>query len=40
MNFELKQMGVAGIDSWGSLPLEPYRLHAGEMEFRFVIRPL
>ena len=40
VNFELKQMGVAGIDSWGSLPLEPYRLHAGEMEFRFVIRPL
>ena len=33
-------MGVAGIDSWHHLPLEPYRIHAGERTFRFVIRPV
>ena len=40
VNVDLVQMGVAGIDSWHHLPLEPYRIHAGERTFRFVIRPV
>ena len=40
VNFELKQMGVGGINSWGTWPLEAYRVNAEEMEFNFVIRPL
>ena len=40
VNFELKQMGVGGINSWGTWPLEDYRVNAEEMEFNFVIRPL
>lgn len=40
VNFELKQMGVGGIDTWGALPLEQYRVHPAEMEFNFVVRPL
>lgn len=40
VNFELMQMGVGGINSWGTLPLEPYRIHAAEREFHFVIRPV
>ena len=34
------QMGVGGINSWGQLPLEKYRIPAGEREFRFVLRPV
>ena len=31
------QMGVGGIDSWGSLPLEKYRLPYGDYQYRFKI---
>ncbi len=34
------QMGVGCINSWRALPLEPYRIHAEEREFRFVLRPV
>ncbi len=34
------QMGVGGITSWGTLPLERYRLPACEREFRFILRPI
>lgn len=34
------QMGVGGINSWGQLPLEKYRIHAAEREFRFMLRPV
>ena len=34
------QMGVGGINTWGRLPLEKYRLPAREREFRFVLRPV
>jgi beta-galactosidase len=34
------QMGVAGIDSWGSLPLPPYRVTYGDHEFSFIIQPV
>ena len=40
VNFDLVQMGLGGINSWGALPLEKYRIHAGEREFHFVIRPI
>lgn len=33
------QCGVAGIDSWYSIPLEQYRVKAGNMEFQFMISP-
>jgi beta-galactosidase len=38
VNFDLKQMGVGGINSWGTLPLEPYRVPFGEYDFTFAIR--
>ena len=34
------QMGVGGVDSWGRLPLEQYRIKARPMEFRFVLSPV
>jgi beta-galactosidase len=33
------QMGVACVNSWGALPLEPYRLHYGDYEFTFLMKP-
>jgi len=39
-NFEKAQMGLGGIDSWGALPLEKYRLKAEPREFVFVLRPV
>ncbi len=40
VNFDLKEMGVGGIDSWGQSPLDQYMVHPAEYEFRFVLRPL
>lgn len=40
VHFDLAQQGVAGIDTWGSKPLEKYRLHAVPRTFRFRLRPL
>lgn len=40
INFDLKQMGLAGVDSWGTLPLSKYRIPFGEYEFNFAIRIL
>ena len=40
VNFDLVQMGVGGINSWGELPLEEYRLHAQPREFEFILRPV
>lgn len=40
VNFDLKQMGVGGINSWGTIPLDQYLIPATEREFRFVIRPV
>lgn len=38
VNFDLRQMGVGGIDSWGALPLDPYMLPYGEYTFEFILR--
>lgn len=40
VNFDLVQRGLAGINSWGAQPLEPYKLPAAEREFSFVLRPV
>ena len=40
VNFDLMQMGVGGINSWGSWPLEAYLIRPEERDFNFVIRPL
>ncbi|WP_343667612.1 glycoside hydrolase family 2 TIM barrel-domain containing protein [Chitinophaga sp.] len=34
------QMGLGGIDSWGQLPLEKYRLHYQDYHFTFMITPI
>ena len=40
VHIDAVQMGLGCINSWGQLPLEQYRIHAGEREFRFVLRPV
>lgn len=40
VNFDLAQAGVGGINSWGTLPLEQYRIHAQERIFYYIIRPI
>ena len=40
VNFDLAQMGVGGINSWGSRPLDRYLIPAAERGFTFVIRPV
>jgi beta-galactosidase len=38
INFDLMQMGLGSINSWGALPRPEHRVK-GEQEFRFIIRP-
>ena len=40
VNFDLVQMGLGCVNSWGALPREEHRVKAGPYEFRFEIRPL
>ncbi|MBQ6253281.1 MAG: DUF4981 domain-containing protein [Bacteroidales bacterium] len=40
VNFDMAQMGVGGINSWGTWPLERYRLHAKVRDFKFIVRPI
>lgn len=40
VNFDLVQMGVGGVHSWGTLPLDKYLIPAAEREFTFVLRPV
>ena len=40
VNFDLVQMGLGCVNSWGALPREEYRVAAQPYEFRFEIRPL
>ena len=35
---DFKNQGVAGIDSWGAMPLEKYRIEAKNMEFTFTLK--
>ena len=38
VNVDLKQMGVGSINSWGALPMEPYRIPFDAYDFTFAIR--
>ena len=40
VSFDLVQQGLGCINSWGAWPMEPYRIKAEPMSFRFVIRPV
>jgi beta-galactosidase len=40
VNFELKQMGVGGITSWGEIPLPQYMIPYNDYSFNFIIRPI
>ncbi|MDR3189097.1 MAG: DUF4981 domain-containing protein [Prevotellaceae bacterium] len=39
LNVNYRQMGVAGINSWGTLPLEQYRIKYGSYRYAYVIQP-
>ena len=38
LHVQQAQYGLGCIDSWGAMPLEKYRLHYGDREFKFVIK--
>ncbi|MCU4174222.1 glycoside hydrolase family 2 TIM barrel-domain containing protein [Carboxylicivirga sp. N1Y90] len=40
VTFDLKQMGVAGDNSWGAKPYEQYTLPAQDYEFNFIMEPV
>ena len=40
LNVDHRQMGVAGIDSWYSLPLEQYRVYYDNYQYSYVIKPI
>lgn len=40
LSFDLRQMGVGGINSWGQWPLEKYRLPYDDYTFEFTITPV
>ena len=40
MCIDKAQMGLGCINSWGQLPLEKYRLHYGDYEFSFIMKPI
>ena len=37
---DYRQAGLGGTNSWGLLPLEPYRIHYGDMEYEFSMSPI
>ena len=40
LQVDLRQMGVGGIDSWGSLPLPAYRLPYGDYRYSYWVVPV
>jgi beta-galactosidase len=40
LNVDFRQMGVAGINSWGALPLDPYCLQYDSYSYKYVITHL
>lgn len=40
LSIDLQQMGVGGINSWGTWPMPQYRLPYGDYSYRFKITPL
>lgn len=39
LNIDWKQMGVGGIDSWRSMPMQPYLLPYGNYHFSYLLQP-
>lgn len=39
IHIQQKQQGLACVNSWGAWPLEKYRVHYGNRDFMFVIKP-
>lgn len=39
VNFDLRQMGLGCINSWGELPEDQYMIPYGDYIFRFLLRP-
>ncbi|MDR0559619.1 MAG: DUF4981 domain-containing protein [Prevotellaceae bacterium] len=40
LNVDYRQMGVAGTDSWGALPLEQYTVKYGSYKYGYTIEPV
>ena len=40
VNIESVQSGLGCVNSWGALPLEQYRIHYGDYEFSFIMKPI
>ncbi len=40
VNFDLAQMGLACVNSWGAWPLEEHRVKAQPYEFNFILKPV
>ncbi|MDR1632996.1 MAG: DUF4981 domain-containing protein [Dysgonamonadaceae bacterium] len=40
LNVDYRQMGVAGVDSWYSLPLEQYRVNYDSYYYKYIIQPV
>ncbi|MDR2087668.1 MAG: DUF4981 domain-containing protein [Dysgonamonadaceae bacterium] len=40
LNVDCRQMGVAGTDSWGSLPLKQYRINYDNYHYTYLIQPV
>ena len=40
VNFDMAQMGLACVNSWGAWPREEHRVNAQPYEFNFVLRPV
>lgn len=40
LHIDYKQMGLGGINSWGSWPLEKYRLNYKSYEYKFIVKPI
>ena len=40
VNFDLMQMGLGCVNSWGQWPRNEYLIHAQPMQFRFILQPV
>jgi beta-galactosidase len=40
LNIDYRQMGVGGIESWGALPLEQYRVNYNSYNYKYTIEPM
>ncbi len=40
VNFDLMQMGLGGVNSWGAQPLPEHRLTARPYQFNFILKPV